>query len=237
METFYVPPQLIKDQMVSLDQEEAWHAHKVLRLRAGEEIRVVDGQGGSYRVTILKLTDRILEGEITDDQPANEPKADVSLAFAPPKGRRAEILIEKGTELGVKAFLPLLTEHTIVHPSQAKVSRWRRVAQQAMKQSRRSFWPLVAKPQTFDQLLKGAARYGQAFISCLHPSAGPLRDEEVAAGPFLLTVGPEGGFAATEIERAQERGFHLLSLGKRRLRTETAAIASLALLFHRLGEM
>jgi len=199
---------------------------------------VVDGQGSSYRVTIRKLTNRTLEGEITATHQAdNEPEADVSLAFAPPKGRRAEILIEKGTELGAKAFLPLLTEYTIVHPSLTKISRWRRVAQQAMKQSGRSFWPTVAKPQTFPQLLKEAARYSRAFICCLHPSASPLRAEKPVVGPFLLAVGPEGGFSATEVERARERGFHLLSLGKRRLRTETAAIASLAILFHRLGEI
>lgn len=238
METFFAPPQLIKGQKVFLDQEEAWHAHKVLRLRPGDEIRVADGQGSSYRVIIRKLTDKGLEGEIVDDNQAdNEPKVEVSLAFAPPKGRRAEILIEKGTELGAKAFLPLITEHTVVHPSPAKIDRWRKIAQQAMKQSGRSFWPIVAKPQTFAQLLGETKRYEKLFICCLHPSARRLKVEGSEVGPILLTVGPEGGFSPAEVERARENGFYPLSLGKRRLRSETAAIAALTLLLHELGEI
>lgn len=238
METFFAPPQMIRGERVFLDREEAWHAYRVLRLKKGGEIRVVDGRGNAYRVIIRKLTSERLEGEIADDnQVDNEPKVDLSLAFAPPKGRRAEILVEKGTELGAKAFYPLVTEHTIVHPSTSKIERWRKIAQQAMKQSERSFWPLVAEPQTFDRLLKEAHRYDRLFICCLHPRARRLEVKKSGVGAILLAVGPEGGFSLSEVERARERGFYPLSLGERRLRSETATIAALTILFHRLGEI
>ncbi len=238
METFYVPPQLIKGKKVILDPEETWHASQVLRLRPGDEIRVVDGQGSSYKAIIRKLSDQGLEGEIVDAlQTTNEPGVEISLAFAPPKGRRAEILVEKGTELGANVFLPLITERTVVHPSPTKVDRWRRIAQQAMKQSGRSLWPKVAKPQSFDQFLQKAEQYDQLFLCCLHPAAQPLKLENNLTSTILLALGPEGGFSSAEVERARRKGFYLVSLGRRRLRVETAAIVSLALLLHKLKEI
>jgi len=228
MEYFYTPPSLVTPPTLSIEDDELNHLAHVMRLRAGDTIRVVDGMGNAYDAVITLIARHVAQCSITAHHVMlHEPLREVTLAVGILKNpSRYDVLVEKSVELGVRTIVPLLTERTI--PRQAKVDRWRKLCLAAMKQSRRSVLPDIRPLMAFDE-----------FISSVPPDSVKLIAHEKETGivpPFrpgerdgiALCVGPEGGFSNEEIQRAAGAGFATLYLGPRRLRTETAAIAAVA---------
>lgn len=226
---FYAPPEMFDGARVVLPDAEARHATKVLRLRAGAEVVVVDGQGGRYTVRLARTSGWSVEGEVVGTVQVPPPPP-LTLALGLLRAEeRLEFALEKAVELGVTRFVTLLTERT--EARRVRPERLRATAVAAMKQSLRAHLPEVAGPLALEALLGAGA-------ILLHEGA-PLPDAlrtmlPGPAAPVTLLVGPEGGFSNGEIARARESGTRVASLGSVRLRAETAAlVAATAVFLHR----
>ena len=227
MEYFYTPPQLIAAHELTIDGDEFVHLTHVMRKRTGDTIRVVNGAGTAYDVTIAEVSKRIARCEITATHVRlNEPAIDITLGVAILKNAsKFDFLVEKVTELGVNTIVPLLTERTI--PLHAKTDRWQKLALAAMKQSGRCVLPQVRSLVGFKDFIASTSPAAMKIIPHekeMQTLASTLGRD--GASTIVLCIGPEGGFSEQEITLAREKGFRPASLGPTRLRTETAAIVS-----------
>ncbi len=226
---FYAPPSAIRDRRVVLSEDEARHVRTVLRGEEGDEMVVVDGEGGWYRTRIDHLAPEQVVGTIVERrEEVGEPAVDVTVALGLLQKRsRFETFVEKAVELGVRRIVPLRTQRT--EPVSVREERLRNVMVAAMKQCRRSWLPSLAAPQSPEALL--AASGAEMSLVC-HAGDGavPIHDAVAEGGPVtsaLVLVGPEGGLAPAEVEAAVAVGCTCVSLGARRLRAETAGLAAL----------
>ncbi len=215
-------------------------AHKirdVLRLRAGDTIEVVDSAGQIFDAT-LESVDGGIQAQLLRviDERSDEPAMQIDVAQGIPKGQKMDFVVEKLSELGVASIIPLATERAVVRdPGDAKVERWRRLAKTAAAQSGRRSILTVDEPVRFDDVIARFASYDLVLFPWeIHAADRKLRDvlPTLAAGArrVLVVIGPEGGFSHAEAERAREAGAHVISLGRRILRTETAALVLVAIL-------
>jgi 16S rRNA (uracil1498-N3)-methyltransferase len=230
MEYFYTPPELIEPTALTIADEEFAHLTHVMRKAPGDAIRVVDGRGTAYDVTIEEISRRSARCSIrTRYVRLNEPARNVVVAAALLKNSaKFDYLVEKATELGAAGIIPLLTERTI--PRNARIDRWNKIALAAMKQSGRCCLPEVHPLIPFGDFLQQSGSDSLRVIPHEKVERPRLRDViDTARVPVQICIGPEGGFSEEEIQRAVSAGFIPVSLGPRRLRTETAAIVSMAL--------
>ena len=221
-------------------------AHKlatVLRKRNGDRVQVVDSGGIVYAATLqlagrdvgATLDERLDRGEI-------EAALRVTIAQAVPKGQKMDLVIEKATELGAHAIVPVRSARVIGHDtSPAKLERWRRIAKSAAQQSGRVRVPDVAEVHDWEALLATFRRYDRVYVPWELAEPAPLRGvfecDLAGARNVLVVIGPEGGFAAEEVARARDAGARTISLGRRILRTETAALVVLSALLYARGEL
>lgn len=236
MRQFFAPRSAIgPDGTLMLEGEEFRHAVKVLRLRPGDRFWATDGQGTQYLAEVESLTRQALRGRILDRRVnAGEPETHVALAFAVPKGERADFLVEKATELGVMELIPLRTERS-VRDAAGRVARWQRVALAAVKQCGRSRLPQIHRPLDFPEVVGILRDYHVGFIADPQASTGLPRSP--LPSRILLLVGPEGGFTEEEVALAREAGFQAVRLGNRILRIETAALVLLGAIMNLRGEI
>lgn len=236
---FYAPPSAFKGARVILPEDEAHHLQSVLRAQAGDEIVIVDGEGGWHRVRIDHLAADQVVGTVQETRrEVGEPDVHVTVGMGLlTKRSRFETFVEKAVELGVGRIVPLHMRHT-----EAETLRWERIRNvmvAALKQCRRSRLPALAEPQPLNRVL--GTTEAEVRLLChggrdrppLLEAAGTL----TAGTQVLVLVGPEGGFAAEEVERAEDAGCTIVSLGARRLRAETAGLAAVnAITLHRTGQ-
>lgn len=219
---------------------EGGDAHKiahVLRLSAGDRIEVVDSSSTAFVASIDELGRgvRATLVEVIGAGNASRDALRLDVAQAVPKGRRMDLVVEKGTELGAAAFLPFHCERSVGRAAGAeKLARWRRLARTAAQQCDRLDVPDVADPLDYAMLLARFGEYDAVLfaweLAPQVPLSARLRDVLPPAGRALIVVGPEGGFTHDEADAARENGAQLISLGPRILRTDTAAIALLAVI-------
>ncbi len=247
---FYIPPDSITreseaGQVVPLPAAEAKHLVKVMRLKAGALVILVDGLGMAYRAEIASVGTRNVTARIHNAiRDFGEPTIRLTLAAGMSVGTKFDSVVQRGTELGVKRFVPLLTEKSKVALSDPKRARSRqrrleKVAMAAIKQCRRSCVPEIALPTTFDEFL---AQYDHDTPGLIfHAGAGAGSFDSLSFDSTLrritLVVGPESGLSDDEVARALDAGFIQVGLGKRVLRTETAGPTVVALIMQRLGEL
>jgi 16S rRNA (uracil1498-N3)-methyltransferase len=240
----YVDAALEPGTRVTLAGSAASHVSRVLRLRAGDALTLFNGRGGEYAGSI----DRSHAGEVTvavGEQRALERESPLALTLAQgvSRGNRMDLVVQKATELGVSCIAPLLTERSVVRldPQQAarKVAHWRGIAIAACEQSGRNRVPEVATPLALREFTGIARAVGAAGARLLLCPGAALRLDDVAPPVTEVTVliGPEGGLTDSEEELARTAGFTPVRLGPRVLRTETAAIAALALLQRNFGDL
>lgn len=238
---FYTPPEFISDDTLEIVGEEFNHLIHVMRKKLGDRIRVVDGCGHAFDATIKEISRQVAVAFIAERyENHNEPTLDVTIAAGVLKNpSRFDFLVEKVTEIGVRGIIPITCERTIAH--HARHERWQKLALAAMKQCGRSICPSVSEARAFADLMRGAGgRFDHMFVchegtearKSLADSWNEVRKEAVDRGRVLIVVGPEGGFSDLEISLSLEAGSHIVSLGPRRLRTETAAIGATALVLH-----
>jgi 16S rRNA (uracil1498-N3)-methyltransferase len=236
----YVDAALEPGTRVTLAGSAASHVTRVLRLRAGDALTLFNGRGGEYAGSI----DRSHAGEVTvavGEQRALERESPLALTLAQgvSRGNRMDLVVQKATELGVSCIAPLLTERSVVRldPQQAarKVAHWRGIAIAACEQSGRNRVPQVATPLALQEFVSGANAGARLLLS---PGAAlRLDDIQPPVTEVAVLIGPEGGLSESEEELARAAGFMPVRLGPRVLRTETAAIAALALLQRNFGDL
>ncbi|HEY4439201.1 MAG TPA: 16S rRNA (uracil(1498)-N(3))-methyltransferase [Candidatus Elarobacter sp.] len=214
----------------------------VLRKRSGDRVQIVDSGGAAYAAT-LAVDGRDVTA-ILDDvlaAPDVEPALSVTIAQAIPKGQKMDLVVEKATELGAAAIVPVKTARAVADGGPQKIERWRRIAKAAAQQSGRTRVPEVRETLEWDALLATFAGYDRVYVPWELAGGGPLRDvferELPGARSILIAIGPEGGFAADEVERARAAGGEPISLGRRILRTETAALVVLAAVLYARAEL
>lgn len=215
-------------------------AHKiahVLRLSAGDQIEIIDSTATEFDATIeaIDRSVRAILLEKRDGRQTTEPLLCIDVAQAVPKGPRMDFVVEKGTELGARAFIPFFCERTIGrNVGDEKLARWRRIARTASQQSGRRDVPSISDPQSYDALLASFDAYDVVLFAWELAPSQALRDAMLSLlpqrGDVLAVVGPEGGFTHAEAAAAAERGAVAISLGPRILRTDTAAMALLAVI-------
>jgi 16S rRNA (uracil1498-N3)-methyltransferase len=204
---------------VRLPEGEARHVLKVLRGRDGDPLEVVDADGRLF-LAELGAGDEARVLEVLEGYE----EVGLSLYQAVPKGGRMDLVVEKATEVGATRIVPLLTERGLVMPGDAKVGRWRRVAEAAARQSLRMVVPEVAQPVSFSEAVREVG--GEGVLMHNEPDLAPL--EALVSAPASLFVGPEGGWSEEELQAAEEAGLALAQLGPYRLRSETAGVVAAA---------
>ena len=240
LEYFYVDPPAVSGNILHIEGEEFAHLTHVMRRREGDVIGVIDGQGMAYVVAITALENRSATCAIQSRHPfLHEHPTPVTLAAAILKNpSRFDTMIEKVTEIGIRSFIPLFTERTI--PRHARTERWQKLALAAAKQSGRSIIPHIFPPVSFGTFFNQASYHGvRRWI--LHEEATDELPRDPAmpqatdglhdaaaqrADAHTLLIGPEGGFTGEEVALATAHGYRAVSLGTRRLRSETAAIVA-----------
>ncbi|MEX2673142.1 MAG: RsmE family RNA methyltransferase [Phycisphaeraceae bacterium] len=221
-----------------LDADQARHARKALRLKPGDAVELFDGQGNLAEGT-LRLEGRDASVAVTRRWHEPRPKPAVTVAVAMPKGGRADMLIEKASELGADRIIPLRTQRSIVEVGDAKHDRLQRMAIASAKQSGRPHLMEVEEPRELDDLLAEAAREAFDPNQLLKLIADPEGVGTVGAMQLLgalgstkrvlVLVGPEGGWAEQERQQACDAGFVPWRMGPYVLRVETAVMAAVAL--------
>ncbi|NIA31270.1 MAG: RsmE family RNA methyltransferase [Actinobacteria bacterium] len=236
---FYVSPERVGKNVFFLSGEEFHHAVKVLRKKVGDSLAAADGLGNCYEGRIKDISSLQLKVRI-DSKTRNtgEPELFLTLAQAVPKGSHFDWVVEKGTEIGVSAFQPLLSKYSLVDPS-SRIERWRHKALSAMKQCGRSRCPEILPPVEFARILEEAFNI-PAFIA--YESFQEDFELDFAAllksyARAIIFIGPEGGFNQNEIDLAVENGVHPISLGSRRLRSETAGIVAAVKILSASGDL
>ena len=245
---FFVPPEWLgRGDPIALTGDLARQLGKVLRLQPGDRIVLLDNSGRAYEAELLRLEPQAVYVHLLRTfAPQTEPRLRLILYQALPKGERFEWVLQKGTELGISAFVPLITERSVLQAPERigaqRLARWRRIIQEAAEQAGRARLPELAPVQTFEQALATLPAQEPCLMAALAPQAVPLHAvleplHSALPRAVSLFIGPEGDFSPAEVSRAVQAGARLVSLGPRILRTETAAIAASAIILYTLGEM
>ena len=215
--------------LVNLDLTQSRHVRDVLRLRPGAEVELFDSAGRSASAKIV-ATSPLVQLSVQTLAEAQARAVRLTIAAAPPKGPRADWMIEKLSELDVASFIPLQSARTVVHPEAGKLARWERLASESAKQCRRQDVMQIAPPATVDQLC-GAAGAATKWCLATEGQAAPVRAcfQTLSAGAIVAAIGPEGGWTDAELATFKESHFHFVMLTSTILRIETAAIAMAAL--------
>lgn len=231
---------------VTLGADEARHAHDVLRLGAGDELFVFDGEGHEYRGVIAELTSRSATLNVLEQIQPTSPESSLHfiLAVALLKGEKFDLVVQKATELGVTRLTPLITARADVRirePADArrKADRWARIAFESAKQCGRAQLMLVDPPMNLDEFFRSITDV-QMKLTYTARDGDPHADlarTDVKNARIAAMVGPEGGWTDDELKQASAHACKIVTLGGRILRAETAAIAVATLLQHRFGDL
>ena len=230
MPRFYLPAPLALQTTFSLPENIVRHIH-VLRLNTGDSITLFNGTGNDFDATLQAIGKRHAQCHITAQrQPENESPLAITLVQAISSGDRMDFTLQKSVELGVRAIQPIISERCVVRLSgeraDKRVQRWQDIAIAACEQSGRSIVPTVLPIVSFSDYLRQMPPELHLMMSLRH--ATPLRHIAPAPQQLRLMIGPEGGWTPAEEQAALEAGVQTITLGKRVLRTETAAMAAMA---------
>lgn len=237
---FFAPPSAFtfSKQIVTLTSDEARHLREVLRLKPGDEVQVFDGAGKEFRAIVLNARRESAELELKDEINSARPESplQLTLAVALLKGEKFDLVVQKGTELGVNRFVPLTTRYADIRlrdeaDAAKRVARWQRIALEAAKQCGRAVVPEISTPIPFDSVIKED--------SCLMfaERGGKPLNTDLKTRTLVAVVGSEGGWSDEELEQARAANVQIVTLGGRVLRAETAAITAAVLFQHLYGDL
>ena len=251
---FFVPHEAIAGDVVLLDDPAQTHQISgVLRLRIGERVLLLDDSGDEFTVVLTEVGRKRVVGQVESSAlGVGEPRTQLTLYVALLRGERFEWVLQKGTELGVVAFVPVQCVRSLGgdRADERKLERWRRIVREAAEQSCRSRLPHLDPPLVFEQACIHAASAGPALL-LYEGEAQPLRQvvdnfdissqqatSNLAHSNAVAVIsGPEGGIAPEELTIANRHGIIPVSLGPRILRAETAPVAAAAAIMYALGEL
>ncbi|SDB19638.1 RsmE family RNA methyltransferase [Eubacterium oxidoreducens] len=242
MHQFFVEPSQVGKEFITITGSDVNHIKNVLRMREGEEVRISDGDGKDYLCRINEVTDQFVQADILSLSVDTELPSQIYLYQALPKGDRMETVIEKAVELGAYAVIPVRMKYCVVKLDEKKAlskkKRWQAIALSAAKQSKRSIIPQVMDVMDYKKALSEAFAQMDLVIVPYENEEGMKATKEALkqvkdAKKIAVFIGPEGGFSKEEIDLAKGRA-QIISLGRRILRTDTAAISTLSLLMTNL---
>lgn len=237
MHRCYLPAADFSASTLTLEGEEAHHALRVMRLRAGDECEVFDGAGKAARARLLAAGGGSLTLGDLRPLPPLPPVAGITLALAIPKGGNMDLIVQKAVELGVQRIIPLVSERTIVRlnakEAATKAAKWQRTALEACKQCGVNTLPVVEIPQSYSSFLKREDIPSLRLVCAILPESRPMREvlesaRSAGQDDAVLLIGPEGDFSPAEYSAALEAGFAPISLGSIILRVETAVFMALS---------
>lgn len=241
---FFVAREQIRDGKVVIERDDAHHLRDVLRLRPGDRISVLDGDNREYLVELQSLEAGAAEGRIlAQEVRPTEPRVRLTLAQCLPKGEKMEWVLQKGTEIGYSAFIPVVSSRSVVRLESdrvdRKLERWRRVVREAAEQAGRAILPEVREPCTWSGLCALVPEFDAVLLPWEGEQALGLRAalKDGVPGKVLVVIGPEGGLSLDEVKEAVGRGARAVSLGRRILRTETAGLVAAVAVLYEAGEM
>ncbi len=235
MQRYFVSSAEMNDSSVTIIGDDANHIVKVMRMEIGDRVICSDNQG---RVALCEITeidrDTVQTSIIEFIQESKESPIRVTIAQGIPKGDKLETIVQKGTELGAKAFLPFSSSRCIVKwdekKGQKKTQRLEKIAKEAAEQSHRSRIPDILSPVSFKSLLKQAAEFDYKIVAYEEEAKigetkrlSELFNQMAPGTSILCAIGPEGGLSEQEVDELKEAGFIPCGLGPRILRTETAS--------------
>ncbi len=246
MRRFFVEPTEINKPVLSIRGPDAKHIKNVLRLQAGDAIRLFDGSGFEYDAVIERLTTGRAELSIKRKLTASaESPLQLDVAQGLLKQKKMESLIRPLCELGMTRWIPFICERSVPRPDNkrlaVRIERWQKIARESFKQCRRSVLPQIQAPVSFDEVLQIGRVSDLKFIFWENETR--LLDRNLAPENrqsecrILIVLGPEGGFSRQEIDRAKRAGFTVSGLGPRILRAETAALAAGTLMQYLFGDL
>lgn len=231
MEVFFAEPDQISGNRITLDEFESKHILHTLKKKKGDDIQITDGQGNLYHANIIDTGKRIVL-EYNNHIKFEETVPEVTLAVGFIRPNRLDMLIEKCTELGVNRFILFRSQYT--NYVSFNLSRFSKILRQAIKQSLQYYLPKIVIIEKFDEFIDKSVNFDTKLV-CHSPN-----DPSIIAAmhsmdgnkykSVLMAIGPEGGFSDDELDKFKRNNFINVSLGKTRLRTETAAITGVSVL-------
>ncbi len=250
MARFFISCKSIQNNTAVVTGPDVKHISRVLRLGTGEIIRLSTGDGREFAGRIREITSKQVVCEILAEREINtEAPVRVTLYQGLPKGDKMDLVIQKSTELGVARIVPVICERTVVmlddKKAGARLVRWRRIAEEASKQSGRAVIPEVTGQMPFRVALEEVpgsklalmpweqeSSLGIKQLLISHRREKPQEYEDIA-----VFIGPEGGFTKEEVDLARSRGVLPVSLGPRIMRAETAGLAAVTMVIYELGDL
>ena len=241
---FFVGRDSITDSHVKITGDDAEQIRKVLRMKEGEEIFVLDGHGWEYKVQLTEIKKRSVMGEIkSKDFKTEDSRIKIILGQGIPKGEKMDFIVQKATELGVTEIVPLKMERCVVRIKDEgidKVKRWQRIAKESSEQPLRRFIPSI---NTIYDLKHFCDKYKDTDLKIVFYEEEKKKglkkflNEKGEVKSISIIVGPEGGLSEKEIEIANSYGFISAGLGQRILRTDTVALSALSIIQFLYGDL
>ena len=244
---FYLPPGRCTGEQLHLDEREAHHALRVLRLNVGDEAVVLDGAGNELMCVVETARRDAFALSVRQRKFAAPPPAGITLLVGIPRGKIIDNIIQKSVELGVGRIVPLLAERVVTHLDDEgtghKRDKWQQVAIEAIKQCGAAWLPRVEAPMKISEFLAGTDKFELSLVGSLQPERRHPREIfaefEKANGrrpkSLAVWIGPEGDFTPEELQAIRNAGAHPVTLGPLVLRVETAAIYCLSFLNYELN--
>ncbi|MBQ0001603.1 MAG: 16S rRNA (uracil(1498)-N(3))-methyltransferase [Clostridiales bacterium] len=247
MVRFFAEPYQIDEEahLIHITGTDVNHIKNVLRMKAGEELWISDGENAEYHCTIEELSDEeILLHILYKQEPDYELPNKIYLFQGLPKSDKMEMIVQKAVELGVYEIVPVETKRCVVKlddkKADKKVQRWQQIAESAAKQSKRMRVPEVHEVLTWKQAIRYAGDLDVLLVPYeLAKGIGETREilKSIQPGQSIAVfIGPEGGFEEAEVQSAMEIGAKPITLGRRILRTETAGMTALSILMFQLEQ-
>lgn len=249
MHRFFVQPEQIQGHRVTLSGAIVHQIRNVLRLRPGDHILVLDNSGWEWQVELTEVSRSRAEGHTLGKSLARgEPRTKITLYQGVLKGNRFEFALQKGTELGIVEFVPVVSSRCVIADVDAvskKLARWRRIVLEAAEQAHRGLLPVIQPAMLFAAACERAGLSGGLSILPWEEAEASLKsllregNETAPSRPFSINlfIGPEGGFTAEEVNLAQRYKIHPVTLGPRILRAETAGLVAATAILYELGDL
>ena len=249
MHRFFVDTHQINSiqNRIIIENEDVKHISRVLRLKEKDKVEICDGENTEYICEIQSIDkNSVLLSIIDKKQSIKEPSIKTVLYQGVPKGDKMSFIIQKTVELGITEIIPVEMKRTVVQfgdrDKQNKIDRWKKIALEAAKQSKRGIIPAVHSPLNFDQALEHSKKNQLNIMPYENENKKGFRAVMESLNKYNIDnigiwIGPEGGLDEEEVAKAINNKIHLITLGPRILRTETAGFTTLSLIMYELGDL
>lgn len=245
MHKFFVSNNLIDGDKAVIEGDDVKHIYKVLRLQIGDEIIINNLNGQEYLAKIDDINKKEVQVSIIEKiEVSNESPIRIHLYQGLPKSTKMDLIAQKGTELGISSITPVITERVVVKNEGEfkKVDRWQRIALEASKQSKRTLIPTINTPISFETMMEKMKSMDLIVVPYENAEGYGIKKmvKDIQIDSIIdiaIVIGPEGGFEEEEISKLKDMGAHIVTLGPRILRTESAGFVCTAILQYELGDV